>query len=106
MSTGQRIRALREGRGLSRAELARAVEVSQTAVYNWEELNMRPRGHTMPALCRILGTSEEFLLSGTNVAAVAATRSPEQILREAREALAQVLGLPADRIRLRLEIEG
>ena len=108
---GKRIQALREERGFSRAELARLTGMSQPAVYNWEEKDMRPRGGAMTNLCNVLGTSEEYLRTGaepdlSNNPVPFPPHTVESVLADAKAALAQILGLDENKLRLRFEVEG
>lgn len=106
MGSGSRIQEAREARGLTKADLARLLGVSSTAVYNWESLDMRPRGQTLTNLCRTLGTSEEWILQGVmSPSRVDPPRKANDIINDAREALSQSLGVPTDRIKLRLELD-
>ena len=103
---GKRIMDLRLARGFTRADLARLVNVTQPAVYNWEETDTRPRSVAMATLCRALGTTEDYLLTGRQGAASAAVpvKTVEQILDDAKQALATILTLPAARVKVRFEV--
>jgi transcriptional regulator with XRE-family HTH domain len=102
---GQRVSELRQARGFTRAELARLVDVSQPAVYNWEETDTRPRQAAMTTLCRVLGTTEEYLLTGRQApAATAPVRTVEQILADATREIAAVLAMPTNRVQVRFEV--
>jgi transcriptional regulator with XRE-family HTH domain len=52
---GQRLRAYRMAAGLTRAELARRVGVSETAVHSCERDKGTPRPGTLAKLARVLG---------------------------------------------------
>jgi transcriptional regulator with XRE-family HTH domain len=106
---GKRLEDVREARGLSRAELAKLVNVTPPAVYNWEQNDKLPRRKGLTDLCRVLGVAEDYLVRGKGVAGavaptVAATRSVEQILDDAKRELARALTMPADRIQLLLQV--
>ena len=63
---GQRIRTLRQAKGLSQQELAEAVGVTKAAVMHWETGRTKNiRNHTMLVLVRVLETDQEFLLYGS-----------------------------------------
>lgn len=63
-----RIRELREGRGLTMAELARLLAVSESTVYRWEAGDSVPQKHIRTKLARRLGVGVEELglEGGTN----------------------------------------
>jgi transcriptional regulator with XRE-family HTH domain len=66
MSTmGERIRTLRQAKGLSQQELADRLGVTKGAVMHWETGRTKNiRNETMLELVRVLGTDQEFLLYG------------------------------------------
>ena len=51
--SAQEIRELRKGRGLSRAEFAKMLGVSASAVMTWEQGKSTPRGQNLEALARL-----------------------------------------------------
>jgi len=103
---GNRLSKIREQRGLTRADLARLADVTPAAVYQWEEKDSQPRVNTLAILCRVLGTSEDFLLDGGGSAESGPMlRSAVQVISEAKQALAIAMGVPAERIRLTIQIE-
>lgn len=62
MSIGQNIRKLREARGLTQEELARAVGVTRPAVTQWESGWSKPRMGTIEKLATYFGISISELL--------------------------------------------
>ena len=48
------LRAARETRGLSVAEVAERAGVAAMSVYNWEAGRSRPRSANLAALCKVL----------------------------------------------------
>jgi transcriptional regulator with XRE-family HTH domain len=109
---GERIAEARQKRGLSASEFARRMQVTPTAVWNWEKNGITPRNPTLSAIAAMLKVSEEFLRSGDSNAAVAGTVAPvdklvgftvaESIERAKRE-IALAAGLPIDRVKLSVE---
>jgi transcriptional regulator with XRE-family HTH domain len=67
---GQRIQRLREKQGLSASELARRVDVTPTAVWNWENDNTQPRYLTLIRIAEVLGVSADFLETGSEIDSV------------------------------------
>ena len=63
-SIGGRIREARKSRGLSQADLARRVGVSQPAIANWESGIHDPRRITLSKLADALQTSLDWLAAG------------------------------------------
>ena len=54
--SAQEIRELRKGRGLSRAEFAKMLGVSASAVMTWEQGKSTPRGQNLEALAKLAET--------------------------------------------------
>ena len=61
---GARIASLRQGRGLSQAELARKLNISTSAVGMYEQGRREPSVDTLIALGEEFGVSLDYLLSG------------------------------------------
>ena len=102
---GARLSSLRQQRGLSRADLARLVGVSQPAVYNWEQNDKLPRTAGIAALCKVLGTTEDYLVRGKGTAETTpAAKSVNKIIEDAKGELATALGMPAARVQLTFQV--
>ena len=63
-TTGERLARLREARGLRQVEVARRLNLSQTAVHAWEYGFSHPRWEHIEPLARILGCSVSLLVTG------------------------------------------
>ena len=100
-----RIKTLREGLGLSQAELGAAVGVSQTCVWNWEGGYTKPRPKSLGALAAALKVSVEHLETGSAMERPGPD-TVDGVLEEAKTRLAGILGLPLARIGLRLTVHG
>ena len=61
---GMRIASLRQGRGLSQAELAHRLNISASAVGMYEQGRREPSVDTLIALAQVFGVSLDYLLSG------------------------------------------
>lgn len=59
---GERIKKLRESRGLSQRQLAEALNISNSRVSNWEQGINRPDADMLGDLCRALHVSPSELL--------------------------------------------
>lgn len=55
------IRALREKKGISQAQLAEAISVDRSAVAKWESAGVYPRADKIPAICDALGCTPNDL---------------------------------------------
>jgi len=103
---GKRLQRLCAKKGLSSADLARAVEVTPTAVWNWENDNTQPRYLTLMRIAEVLGVSPEYMETGEEDAEVPTTRSSSVValLEETRKLVARKLELSDSRIKLTIEI--
>lgn len=101
----QRIKDLRKSRGLSKSELARKTGVTPTAVWNWEDTEVVPRGETFGLVAQALGVSETYLRTGEGSAASAAPlgRTVATIIEEARNEIAAITGITVNNVRLNVE---
>ena len=55
VSFARQLRDARVRRGLSVAEVAEQIGVSQASIYFWETDHCRPRDANLSALCKVLG---------------------------------------------------
>ncbi|WP_195854397.1 helix-turn-helix domain-containing protein [Aerococcus tenax] len=61
--TGERIKALREGRGWTKQKLSDLLEMkSYTSITKWEQGNNLPRGGEIIKLCKLFDVSSDYLL--------------------------------------------
>ncbi|MCJ2035907.1 helix-turn-helix domain-containing protein [Methylobacterium sp. J-068] len=100
----ERIKCKRESLGLSKADLARAVNVTTTAVWNWEENGSKPRKDVLQEIAKALQVSQEYIISGDKSDKESLAQAPAEIIRLAEIKIAALNGVPADRVKLRLEI--
>lgn len=61
---GTRIASLRQGFGMSQAELAERLHISSSAVGMYEQGRREPSVDTLVALSQVFGVSLDYLLSG------------------------------------------
>lgn len=61
MSTGERIRGLREKSEISQSELAELLGITRTAVWAWEKGITIPRQKTLVVLADLFGVTLDFL---------------------------------------------
>ena len=58
----QRIRALRQSRGMSQVDLARLLGVTKQSVSNWENDNIQPSIEMLKKLAAVFAVSTDYLL--------------------------------------------
>jgi transcriptional regulator with XRE-family HTH domain len=63
----ERIKRLREKKGMSRADLAERVKVTQQAVHGWEQKGAVPSHSRLRTLAEVLNTTTEYLSAGIDV---------------------------------------
>lgn len=99
-----RIRESREARGLSASGLARLVNVTPTAVWNWEKNGITPRSDALALIARTLGVTAEYLLRGEPRDSADRQESVPDILAQAESLIAASIGVNADRVKVRFEV--
>jgi transcriptional regulator with XRE-family HTH domain len=120
---GDRIARIRESKGWSASDLARRMEVTPTAVWNWEKNGIQPRPAAFVRLARILGVTEEQLRNGSTAPAglvqeagtstdmtprrgvARSMRSVAEIIEDSRREIAQATGWPFERVRVSVELD-
>lgn len=93
MDMGEKIKALREERGISQESLAEALDVSRQAVTKWESGASRPSTGNLLALCRVLevpletftgattDVNSELILAGAKMSEKREASEPSKALR-------------------------
>jgi transcriptional regulator with XRE-family HTH domain len=106
-SFGSRLVRLRKAKNMTSADIARAAEVTPTAVWNWENGNTEPRYFTLIKLADALGVSADYLKEGDDASdGDELSTEKEQvvglpeILEDARRKIAAQMGLEARSIKL------
>ena len=102
---GRRIRDTRVKRGLSQADLAKQLQVSSTAVWNWEMNGVQPRPMFLAKIAGALGVSDHFLQTGL-VDEIAGMRTTAEIIDAAKEEIAAINGVGIEKVRIIWSIEG
>ncbi len=64
MTTGERITALRKGRGMTQEQLAEKLSVTRQSVSKWELDQATPEVGCAVALCNLFGVSLDYLIRG------------------------------------------
>lgn len=70
------IKALRQSKGLSQAELAALLNVHQTAVSQWEKGRTTPDLHLLTQMADLFGVTTDYLLGRTAESAYPGTEAP------------------------------
>lgn len=66
MTLQQRLKSLRLGRLLTQKELAGLLNVSQNAIYNWENGNREPNKEMIEKIASLFGVSPAYLMGWEN----------------------------------------
>lgn len=64
MGFAERLRSLREARGLTQDDIARGLDVSRPTVSSWESGKIYPRLQRLDKLAALLGTTSYYLMNG------------------------------------------
>lgn len=89
--TADRIKALREARGWTQAELARKMNMTRNGINSWEQGLSMPSPPSLVDLARLFSVSTDYLLGVENYSAVNVT--------DLNEADVALLAQLADRLR-------
>lgn len=95
---GARLARLRKERGLTLAQIARALGVSKPTVWAWEQGKAKPVESRLGALANVLGVSSEDLLSS------AQGSGARDLIARSREEIARAFGISRDKIRIMIEL--
>ena len=81
--TADRIKALRESRGWTQAELARRMNMTRNGINSWEQGLSMPSPQSLVDLARLFSVSTDYLLgvekhNTVNVTGLAARRTPAE----------------------------
>jgi len=63
---GERLKEIREEKGISMSELARQIKTSQQNISRWESGEIVPSAEAVVALCLYFNVSADFLLGLKN----------------------------------------
>ena len=76
--TADRIKALREARGWTQAELARRMNMTRNGINSWEQGLSMPSPPSLVDLARLFSVSTDYLLGVENYSAVNVTGLKEE----------------------------
>lgn len=83
MTMGERITALRKGRGMTQEQLAEKLSVSRQSVSKWELDQATPEVGCAMALCDLFGVSLDYLIRGMEVPPPVPAEKPAPIAEQA-----------------------
>ena len=83
MTMGERITALRKGRGMTQEQLAEKLSVSRQSVSKWELDQATPEVGCAVALCDLFGVSLDYLIRGMEVPPPAPEEKPAPTAEQA-----------------------
>lgn len=92
---GARLREAREAKGMTQAELARAIGVETPSYWRYESGGQQPGGESLAALCRTLGVTAEWVMFGEAPESGARVEEPFAYEEELRAWLAGAEGKTA-----------
>lgn len=81
----QRIRILRQARGLSQVELARILGVTKQSVSNWENDNIQPSIEMLKKIAQTFGVSADYLLGLDNSEYIDVRGLPQDVVAHLRQ---------------------
>ena len=83
MTMGERVTALRKGRGMTQEQLAEKLSVSRQSVSKWELDQATPEVGCAVALCDLFGVSLDYLIRGIEVPPPVPEEKPAPIAKQA-----------------------
>ncbi|HET6524191.1 helix-turn-helix domain-containing protein [Sphingopyxis sp.] len=100
-----RLRRLRQERGLSRVELSNRTGFSKPSIWAWESGKTMPRRSNLIALAEVFGLSERELLAGEPASADApgGAKRLHALIETSREEIAMLAGVEPGKVRITIE---
>ena len=95
---GDRIRNLRKLRGLTLAELAKALNVSKPTVWAWEQGRAVPTPDRFEKIASVLGATAAALRTGIDTDAALA------LVEQSRRRIAEAYSVPVGQVRIMIEL--
>lgn len=90
---------------LTQSQLARRLNVTPTAVWNWENGNSTPRRKSLEKLAKVLSVEVDWLLEGVvETESAEAMDSLEDEIERLQVKIAELNGIAADRVRIQILI--
>ena len=108
-----RLTYLREKRRMSKTALGKAVGVSTTCVWNWEEGNTVPRSENLTSLSRVLTVPTDYLEygrgdegafeSGNIIQPTHSELSLSSVINDAKTLIAKLAGIDPSKVKISLD---
>lgn len=76
----ERVRALRQARGMSQVELAKCLGVTKQSVSNWENDNIQPSIDMLVKVARVFSVSTDYLLGLESDQVINVRDLPEEVI--------------------------
>lgn len=89
----QRIRLLRQTRGLSQVELARRLGVTKQSVSNWENDNIQPSIDMLKQLAQTFSVSTDYLLGLDHTDVLDISGLPPEVVGHLRQLVDDLRGV-------------
>lgn len=80
----QRIRALRQSRGMNQVELAQLLGVTKQSISNWENDNIQPSIEMLKKLAAVFSVSSDYLLGMEETVYLDVSDLPEDVVTHIR----------------------
>ena len=113
MSIGKRIKDVREKKGMTMTELAKALGITPQGVSNWEAERFNPRPAMLTNVANVLQVDRTYLSNGTlsNLGEKPAEEDTNattvgDVLAEAKVEIAAILKLPVEAITVNFTVTG
>lgn len=81
----QRIRILRQARGLSQVELAKILGVTKQSVSNWENDNIQPSIEMLKRMVQVFSVSTDYILGLEDVEHIDVSGLPPEVVSHLRQ---------------------
>lgn len=100
---GQRLRHMRQDRGLTLSDVARSLGVTTACVCQWEAGKSYPKPHFWADLAQAVGTTASYLITGEEEPSRTLTLPPAEVIERARREIATAFGLEMSKIRIEVD---
>ncbi len=82
MSFGERLKKVRQEKGLSQSELGKMVDIHYTQIGRYESKGAKPSSEVLSKIANALGVTSDFLISGSNEEQAEAFLNDRELLNQ------------------------